>query len=138
MKTQIRIICIALICLAAAISSCGPVKDCDEVGQEFYRSLRDGDIDKAMLQLDPEAISHTPENIWRQGLIKKSSDLGMILNVERNDFESETKDNVTRVAIKYTIQYSKATMFERLEFIERDSRYRITYYKFDEDSTMVN
>lgn len=138
MKRLYSILSIAMICMAAWITSCGPVKDCDEVGQNFYQSLREGDINKAIQYLDHEALNQTPEDIWRQGLLQKSNNLGMILNIERNDFESETRDNVTRVTIKYKIHYSKATMFERLEFVERDSKYRITFYKFDEDSTMVN
>ncbi len=138
MKRHLQLIYIITLCLTAMLASCGPVKDCDEVGQNFYQSLREGDINKALQYLDPEALNQTPEDIWRQGLMQKSQDLGMILNIERNDFESETSNNVTHVTIKYKIHYSKATMFERLEFVERDSKYRITFYKYDEDSTMVN
>jgi len=138
MKRHLCILYIALLAIMTGVSACGPVKDCDEVGQNFYQCLKEGDVNKALQYLDPEAINQTPVDIWRQGLTRKSEDLGMILNVERNDFESETRDNVTRATIKYKIHYSKATMYERLEFAERDSKYRITFYKYDEDSTMVN
>lgn len=119
-------------------TSCGPVKDCDEKGNEFYKYLKNKDFEHIDQYLDPEAIENTPIEIWRKGLEKKNADYGLILNVERRDFETHTSDNVTRVAIKYKVTYTKCTMYERLEFIERNADYKITYYGFDEDSTMVN
>lgn len=133
-----------LIGIAAAaiwltiITACGAVKDSDTVGKEFYHCLKERDYEKAMQLLDPEAINYTPADIWDKGLRKNGDALGMILSVERLDFESQTSNNVTRVAIKYKVHYSMGTMYERLEFIERNSEFKITYYKYDEDSTMVN
>lgn len=129
---------VAIAIWLTALASCGAVKDSDAVGKDFYDCLKERNYEKAMQLLDPEAINYTPADIWDKGLRKNGDALGMILNVERLDFESQTLNNVTRVAIKYKVHYSKGIMFERLEFIERNEEYRITYYKYDEDSTMVN
>lgn len=132
-----RLLILLTLISGIIITSCGAVKDSDETGKEFYKCLKEGNYNKAIDLLDPEATKYTKLEIWTEGLKRKSENLGMILNVERNNFESETSNNVTRTAITYKVHYSNGTMFERLEFIQRDSEYKITYYKYDEDSTKV-
>lgn len=133
-----KITAIAISFAIATATSCGPVKDCDDTGKSFYKHLKDRDYDAAIQMLDPEAINNTPVEVWKDGLAKKDRDLGMILSVERRDFESQTSDNVTKMAIKYKVTYSEGTMYERIEFIERDHKFNITYYRYDEDSTIVD
>ncbi|MBQ1696737.1 MAG: hypothetical protein II075_02525, partial [Bacteroidales bacterium] len=87
--------------------------------------------------VDDEAIHNTPRQIWLDGLKEKDKSLGLLLNVQRQDFESYTVDNVTRLAIKYKTYYTNGTMFERLEFIERQGNFKITFYQYNEDSTLV-
>ena len=117
--------------------SCGVVKDCDQIGLAFYNCLKTKDFSYVTTFLDKEALSHTPENVWIDGLRKKDIDLGNVLSVKRIDFETVTKDRVTRVGIKYKVVYSGAVMFEKLEFIQRGSEYKITYYQFNADSLLV-
>ncbi len=135
MKNRLKLI-IAVVAIAIAVS-CGAVKESDEIGRQFYKCLKESNYDEAVKLLDAEAVNNTKLAIWTEGLRRKGEDLGMILNVERSDFESETSNNVTRTAIKYKVHYSKGTMYERLEFIQRDSEYKITFYQYDEDSTKV-
>jgi hypothetical protein len=123
--------------LLGGLASCGPVKQCDEVGQEFYKCLKSKNFGQILQYLDEEAIKETPERIWIDGLMRKDHDFGMLLKQECYGFDNETHDNVTRIAIKYRVYYSKCTLFEKLEFIQRQSGYKITYYKFDVDSALV-
>jgi len=117
--------------------SCGVIKDCDQIGLAFYNCLKTKDFAFVITLLDEEALKNTPSEVWIEGLRKKDSDFGNVLNVKRIDFETVTKDRVTRVGIKYKVVYSDAVMFEKLEFIQRGSEYKITYYQFNADSLLV-
>lgn len=127
----------AVCALIVAIAACGAFKQCDEVGVGFYNCLKNRTFDLALQYLDEEAIIATPKDIWLNGLQEKDRQLGFLLSVQRQDFESYTVDNVTRLAIKYKTFYSHGTIFERLEFIEREGDFKITFYQYNEDSTMV-
>ena len=132
-KTWLIVICAIL----ATMTSCGAYKQCDDIGTDFFNCLKNKDFDLALQYLDDEATETTPRQIWLDGLKEKDKSLGLLLSVQRQDFESYTVDNVTRLAIKYKTQYSKGTMYERLEFIERHGNFKITFYKYNEDSTLV-
>lgn len=129
-----------LLCaiVATIIISCGAFAQCDNIGNDFYNCLKNKDYESAMQFLDEEAIKTTPKEIWLNGLIEKDKSLGLLLSVQRRDFESYTMDNVTRLAIKYKNHYTYGTMYERLEFIERNGDFKITFYKYNEDSTLVD
>lgn len=123
--------------LSIALQSCGSVKDCDKIGGEFYNCLKTRQFSSVVQLIDEDALKATPADSWVNGLITKDQELGALLNVERINFETLTKDRVTTVGIKYKAIYSAGETFEKLEFIERGDRYWITYYQFNEDSTLV-
>ncbi|MBQ2096982.1 MAG: hypothetical protein II480_02300 [Bacteroidales bacterium] len=127
-----------LICaIITFVVSCGAFKQCDDVGTEFYNCLKNRDYDLALQYLDDEAVKATPREIWMDGFKEKDSKLGFLLTVQRRDFESYTVDNVTRLAIKYKNYYTNGVAYERLEFIERMGDFKITFYQYNEDSTLV-
>lgn len=137
MRIRTRIWLCAMFAILAAVASCGAFKQCDDIGDNFYNCLKNSDYDLALQLVDDEAIHNTPRQIWLDGLKEKDKSLGLLLNVQRQDFESYTVDNVTRLAIKYKTYYTNGTMFERLEFIERQGNFKITFYQYNEDSTLV-
>ncbi|MBO4772017.1 MAG: hypothetical protein J5595_05730 [Bacteroidales bacterium] len=129
-----------LLCaiLATIAVACGAFKECDEIGNDFYNCLKNKNYDLALQYLDEEATKATPREIWIDGFKEKDKTLGLLLSVQRQDFESYTTDNVTRLAIKYKNNYTNGrTTFERLEFIDRQGTFKITYYAYNEDSTLV-
>ena len=128
----------AILAIFITIVSCGAFKQCDEIGNDFYNFLKNRQYDLALQLLDDEALRATPQQKWLDGLKEKDKQLGLLLGVQRQDFESYTVDNVTRLAIRYKTQYSKGILFERLEFIERKEGFKITFYKYNEDSTLVD
>ena len=132
-----RVIIILLSAVIALMASCGAFKQCDDVGTSFYNCLKGQDYECALQYLDDEAVRATPREIWLDGFKEKESKLGLLLSVQRRDFESYTIDNVTRLAIKYKNHYSNGIAYERLEFIERRGDFKITYYQYNEDSTLV-
>lgn len=123
--------------LIAAVAACGTFKECYDIGDEFFNCLKKKDYNRALQYLDDEATNATPRDIWLDGLEAKGKSLGILLSVQRQDIESYTVDNVTRLAIKYKTFYTNGTIFERLEFIERQGGFKITFYQYNEDSTMV-
>ena len=127
----------ALGVLLATIIACGAFKECYDIGDEFFNCLKNKEYDLALKYLDDEALKNTPRDIWLDGLKEKDKSLGILLSIQRQDIESYTVDNVTRLAIKYKTFYTNGTIFERLEFIERQSGFKITFYQYNEDSTMV-
>ncbi len=130
---QLLLTCVIVV----TMMSCGAFKQCDDIGNDFYNCLKHREFEKALEFLDEEALNATPRDIWLNGLTEKDRALGPLLSVQRQDFESYTVDNVTRLAIKYKTQYSSGKMYERLEFIERNDDFKITFYKYNEDSTLV-
>ncbi|MCR5455931.1 MAG: hypothetical protein K6F33_13160 [Bacteroidales bacterium] len=130
---RVTAICVILI----TIFACGAFKQCDEIGNDFYNFLKNKQYDQALQLLDEEALKVTPQQVWLDGLKVKEQQLGLLLSVQRQDFESHTVDNVTRLAIKYKTQYTKGVMYERLEFIERNDDFKITFYRYNADSTLV-
>jgi len=132
-----RVIFVMLCAVIALMASCGAFKQCDDVGNNFYNCLKSQDYDCALQYLDDEALKVTSREIWLDGFKEKESKLGLLLSVQRRDFESYTMDNVTRLAIKYKNHYSNGIAYERLEFIERMGDFKITYYQYNEDSTLV-
>jgi hypothetical protein len=128
----------AILAMLIAVVSCGAFKQCDEIGSDFYNYLKTRQYDLVVQLLDEEALKATPQQIWLDGLKEKDRQLGFLLSVQRRDFESYTVDNVTRLAIRYKNQYSKGIVYERLEFIERNDDFKITFYKYNEDSTLVD
>ena len=134
-KKAIPILLCAII--AAIAASCGAFKQCDDVGTDFYNCLKNKEYDQALQYLDEEATQATPPEIWLNGFKEKDDKLGLLLSVKRQDFESNTKDNVTRLAIKYKNHYTNGIAYERLEFIERAGGFKITFYQYNEDSTLV-
>lgn len=128
----------AICAILVIIVSCGAFKQCDEIGGDFYNYLKNQEYDQALQLLDEEALKATPRQVWLDGLKEKDKQLGLLLSVQRQDFESYTSDNVTRLAIKYKTQYTKGIMYERLEFIERKDDFKITFYNYNEDSTLVD
>ncbi|MBR4266128.1 MAG: hypothetical protein IKQ46_08755 [Bacteroidales bacterium] len=126
-----------LLIITIALMSCGSVKQCDQIGIQFYNYLKAKQFEAIIDLLDKEALNASPAEVWLEGLARKDEVFGNVLNVERYDFESVTEDRVTRVGIKYKVIYPEATMFEKLEFVERDNEYKITFYKFDEDSLKI-
>ena len=132
-----RAIFIIMCAIITIMASCGAFKQCDDVGTSFYNCLKSQDYDQALQFLDDEAIKATPREIWLDGFKEKDRKLGLLLSVQRQDFESNTKDNVTRLAIKYKNHYTNGVAYERLEFIERMGSFKITFYQYNEDSTLV-
>ncbi len=128
----------AILAMLIIVVSCGAFKQCDEIGSDFYNYLKTRQYDLVVQLLDEEALKATPQQIWLDGLKEKDRQLGFLLSVQRRDFESYTVDNVTRLAIRYKNQYSKGIVYERLEFIERNDDFKITFYKYNEDSTLVD
>lgn len=128
----------AILAMLITVVSCGAFKQCDEIGSDFYNYLKTRQYDLVVQLLDEEALKATPQQIWLDGLKEKDRQLGFLLSVQRRDFESYTVDNVTRLAIRYKNQYSKGIVYERLEFIERNDDFKITFYKYNEDSTLVD
>ena len=126
-----------MIFTACIFSSCGAVKNCDEIGGEFYNFIKTERFEGVTELVDSEAFKVTPEEMWIENLEKKRHDAGQLLNVRRIDFETLTSDRVTRVGIWYKAVYTRAELFEKLEFIEREDGYKITFYQFDVDSLAV-
>lgn len=127
---------VIFLCLVFCFG-CGAVKDCDEIGNDFFNSLKLRDYDKALSLVDEEAFKYTDKEKWLQGLEHKEENFGLPLSFKRIDFETITQNRVTRVGIKYRVIYVGAELFEKLEFIQRDNQYKITFYQFNSDSTLV-
>ena len=118
-------------------SSCGAVRDCDDTGGEFFRCIKEERVSDVIKLIDAEALKVSPENVWIECLEKKAHKAGQLLSSRRIDFETLTTDRVTRVGIWYKNVYSETELFEKLEFVEREDGFKITYYNFDEDSLAV-
>jgi hypothetical protein len=118
--------------------SCGAVMDCDSIGSEFYSSLRSGQYEKAVSLVDASVFKHTDKNRWIEGFKYRDRVFGHILTYKRIDFETVTEDCVTRVGIKYKVICTNAELFEKLEFVGYKDGYKITFYRFNTDSTLVD
>ncbi|MBQ5452270.1 MAG: hypothetical protein IIU03_11930 [Bacteroidales bacterium] len=138
MKKKLCVFMLAAFAVLTFFSSCGVVKNCDEIGMEFYRCLRDGNYEGVLPLLDKEALKYTPEEKWIDGLKYKAKSLGAMFKPQRIAFETVTMERVTRVGIKYKVIYAGADMYEKLEFIERDGEYKITFYQYNPDSLLVD
>ena len=138
MKKKLCIFLLTVFAVLPFFSSCGSVKDCDQIGEEFYDCLQNENYERVFSLLDNEALKYTPKEIWLDGFKYKKKNLGTILRAQRIAFERITQDRVTRVGIKYKVIYAGADMFEKLEFIERDGDYKITFYQFNTDSLLVD
>ncbi len=127
MKTKI----LFLITLIIGITSCA-VKNADETGIFFYNMIKINDFDQAVTVIDPEAATHTPLQVWKEGLLQKRNRMGQLLSYQRTDFYTDTIDNITRVSIEYTVKYTEGILKEKLQFICRNEKYFITFYEFNE------
>lgn len=127
MKTKI----LFLITLIIGITSCA-VKNADETGIFFYNMIKINDFDQAVTVIDPEAATHTPLKVWKEGLLQKRNRMGQLLSYQRTDFYTDTIDNITRVSIEYTVKYTEGILKEKLQFICRNEKYFITFYEFNE------
>ena len=127
MKHTLSIIAVLLLML----SSCA-VKNADETAMFFYDMVKISDFDQAVTVIDPESLSHTPAQVWKDGLIQKQQRMGTLLSYQRTDYYTDTIDNITRVSITYDVKYSEGILKEKLQFIVRKGKYFITFYEFKE------
>ena len=127
MKTKI----LFLITLIIGLASCA-VKNADETAMFFYDMVKISDFESAVTVIDPESLTHTPAQVWKDGLIQKQQRMGQLLSYQRTDFYTDTIDNITRVSIEYTVKYTEGILKEKLQFICRNEKYFITFYEFNE------
>ena len=127
MKTKI----LFLLTLIIGLASCA-VKNADETAMFFYDMVKISDFESAVTVIDPESLTHTPAQVWKDGLIQKQQRMGNLLSYQRTDYYTDTIDNVTRVSITYDVKYSEGILKEKLQFILRNGKYFITFYEFKE------
>ena len=127
MKTKI----LFLITLVIGFTSCA-VKNADDTAIFFYNMIKVSDFDQAVTVIDPEALKHTPQQVWKDGLMQKQQRMGQLLSYQRTAFYTDTIDNITRVSIEYDVKYTEGQLKEKLQFILRNGKYFITFYEFKE------
>lgn len=122
-----------LILIIVTANGCGPVKDCDAIADEFYSAIKSGEYKNIIGLIDEQALERTPESTWIEGMAEKQKETGDLISYQRINFDTQTTDNVTRTILKFNVKYSKAELYERMEFIMRNGKQYITYYAYDED-----
>ncbi len=108
-----------------------------EQGDQFYACLKNGDYENILKLLDTEALKAHPKDAWIQILNSHTEQWGNLVSYANTGFHTETIDGKSITKLDYTVNNSKGTIYEHIDFIKRGSNYKILDYEFGLDKNEI-
>lgn len=119
------------------LTFCGSVSESDDVANQFYESVKAEKFDEVTLYLDSVALNVTPAKIWIKGLKDINNEMGKLINYKRIGFYTNTKNGVTKTTLNFAVTYTNGTLYEKLQFISRENKYKISYYEYSDNRNEI-
>jgi len=119
--------------LVFAVYGCSSVSDADVVGDEFYGYVKTQQFEKIGTLLHARALQATPLETWIAGIENVTTEMGALKSYKRTSFGTSFKNEIRQTTLRYTNQYERGTLYEKIIFFDSGDGFKIQAYRFSKN-----
>ena len=128
----------ALSFILFGLSSCESVGEAQKYADSFYSAINSADYERALPMFSENLIAENGEDKILALMQQRNEAWGTIIDYSKYAFNTSTNNGVTYVVLKFKVESGKGLVYERLEFIQNGSDYKINGYFFNPDKSKID